>query len=97
MNSSREIGVPCQFYLIDCIKIIVDPLVKLTPKLILINPNFNPNKFWILIKNKILITSNKPYVCNWYKRNKIHKSDSYAAMIREEEKKILQVWYKAYL
>jgi hypothetical protein len=31
-------------------------------------------------------------VCNWCKRNKVHKSDSYAAMIREEEKKILQIW-----
>jgi hypothetical protein len=63
----------------------------------LVSPNLNPNKHWILVENKVLIKPKQVLGCSWCKRNKVYKFDSYAAVRSEEEKKILQVRYKVYL
>jgi hypothetical protein len=57
----------------------------------LVSPNLDPNKHWILVENKVLIKSKQALGCSWCKRNKVYKFDSDAVVRREEEKKILQV------
>jgi hypothetical protein len=33
----------------------IDPLIRIDPKPLLVNQNLDPNKPWILAKNKVLI------------------------------------------
>jgi hypothetical protein len=73
------------------------PPYKTDPKLILISSNLDPNKPWILVKNKVLIRPKQALVNSWNNKNKTLKLILYAAVRREEEKKIIQVWHKVYL
>jgi len=72
-------------------------LTKTGPKSLLVNPNPNPNKPWILTKNKVLIKPKQALGCSLQNKIKLKCPKSLSVVRREEEKKTLQVRYNTYL
>jgi hypothetical protein len=75
----------------------IDPLIKIDPKSLLVSPNPNPNKPWILTKKKVLIKPEEALGCSLQNKIKLKCPKSLSDVRREEEKKTLQVWYNTYL
>jgi hypothetical protein len=75
----------------------INQLTKLIQNLKLASPNLDPNNSWIPAKNKVFIKFKQALSYNWNNKNKTYKLIFYAIMKREEDNKIIQVWYKANL
>jgi hypothetical protein len=65
----------------------IDPLTKTDPKSLLVSPNPNPNKPWILAEKKIIIKLKQALSYSWDNKNKTYKLILYTAVRREEENK----------
>jgi hypothetical protein len=73
----------------------INTLTKLIQNLKLASPKLDPNKPWIPAENKILIKFKQALGDDWNNKNKTYKLIFYVVVRREEDNKIIQVWYKA--